>query len=276
MFHDVKMSQDLTSPLVYNRVHRTCPALVHAPGKLEESPWWNALKEEVFSTRDTYSECESLAIVTWNSGAPNQFTTARGHSLGWFERSLAHFGVQYTVLGSGIGDRWINRMKMDLTIEFLANSDRELVLGADSSDVLLVADPRRIVEAYRQQEAEVLFNAEKKSWPPELKEMRRFERRVTRGPFRFFNSGVWIGRREACLRAFSAAKRWAEQLKVRPNSDQICWKHAYQELYPAVQVDWRCTAFQNLNQVRREIEVRGRRLPRSSGIFCRMTRGWFG
>ncbi len=79
-------------------------------------------------TRHTYEACDGLAIITWNSGSPNSVMAFRGHTLGWFERCLAHFGVQHTVLGVQIGSAWTNRMKIDLTIDFLATSDRELVL----------------------------------------------------------------------------------------------------------------------------------------------------
>jgi hypothetical protein len=257
-------------PLVYNRAHRTTPGLVHAPGKLEESPWWNPVKQAVFATNAGYGGCESLAIVTWNSGAPDPILSVRGHTLGWFERSLAHFGVPHVVLGGDIGAAWNNRMKLDLTIEFLARSNREFVLGGDSSDVLLVADPRTMVDACRRHGARVLFNAEKHQWPREARETARFERRVSRGPFRYLNSGLWIGRREDCLRAFQSARRWADQLTAHLRSDQICWKYAYRELYPAIQVDWQCRVFQNLNRVDREIEVRGQSLPRTRSLFHSM------
>jgi hypothetical protein len=267
----MKLSAD--NPLVYNRVYRTCPSLVHAPGKIDESPWWETIKEELFKSPRSDERCESLAVVTWNSGSPNSVLDRRGHTLGWFERSLAHWGLGCTVLGGGIGAAWYNRLKIDLTIDFLHKCDRELVLGADSSDVLLVGQPRRLIDAFHRQPAEVLFNAEKNSWPPRTKTLGAFERRVGRGPFRYLNSGVWLGRREACLRAFKAARQWAERLDGWPTSDQICWKYAYRELYPLVQIDWRCELFQSLNQVRHEIDVRGNKPPLISCLY-RFTRGW--
>jgi hypothetical protein len=257
-------------PLVYNRVYATYPGVVHAPGRLKESPRWERLKQAVFATQRSYGECESLAIITWNSGAPDPTLSVRGHTLGWFERSLAHFGVPCVVLGSDIGGAWNNRMKLDLTIEFLAQSTREFVLGGDSSDVLLVADPRSILAAYRHQDVKVLFNAEKNDWPRDDATIKQFEHRVNRGPFRYLNAGLWIGRREDCLRAFQVARRWADRLTAHPKSEQFCWKYAYRELYPDVQADWRCAVFQCLNQVRGEISVRGQTLWRYRGLFHTM------
>ncbi len=250
-----------TPPLLYNRLYRTAPLAVHAPGKPKESPWWETVKRHALAEAPIPGPCESLAVVTWNSGAPESIRKLRGHTLGWFERSLDHRGVPYTVLGQGIGEAWTNRMKLDLTIEFLAARREPFVMGADSSDALLIGDPRAIVERFRQQEAGMLFNAEKQFWPPELKDMRRYEDGVCRKPFRYLNAGLWIGRREACLEAFRRARVWADRLALREESEQVCWKHAYRDLYPAIQIDDHCRIFQNLNRVRREVRVGGERLP---------------
>jgi hypothetical protein len=235
--------------------------LVHAPGKLHESPWWEPVQTAVFGSTATYISPPSLGIVTWNSGAPDSILSVRGHTLGWFERSVAHIGLEATVLGGDIGSAWTNRHKLDLTIDFLSHTTHRYVLGADSSDALLVGDPHAMLERYLRLGAPMLFNAEKNFWPPELGDLRAFEDRIGRGPFRYLNSGAWLGRREACLEAFRAAKRWAERLAERPTSDQICWKHAYRELHPMIAVDDGCAVFQNLNRVRREIRVQGQSLP---------------
>lgn len=248
-------------PLLFNRTYRSHPGVVHAPGKLHESPWWEPVKAAVFGSTATLTSPPSLGIVTWNSGAPDAILSVRGHTLGWFERSVAHVGLEATVLGGDIGSAWTNRHKLDLTIDFLSHTTHRYVLGADSSDALLVGDPHAMLERYLRLDVPMLFNAEKNFWPPELADLREFEDRIGRRPFRYLNAGAWLGRREACLEAFRVAKRWAERLAERPTSEQICWKHVYHELHPMVAVDDGCAVFQNLNQVRREIRVQGRSLP---------------
>jgi len=262
-------------PLIHNRIHDTHPSLVHAPGKLDESPWWDRVKQEIFRTPRVSRANDSLAVITWNSGSPNPTLSVRGHTLGWFERSLDHFAVSYTVLGGGIGSAWTNRLKLDLTLEFLGTTTADFVLGGDSSDVLLVRDPGAALAEFRRQDAGVLFNAERNPWPKQLADVKAFERRVALAPFHHLNSGLWIGRRDALIRAFTAARRWADRVEGDgwPASDQACWKLAYRELYPSVQVDDRCRIFQALNGVRREITVGGRTWPRFNWLFRRAGRG---
>jgi len=151
--------------------------VVHAPGKLHESPWWEPVKTAVFASTATYTSPPSLAIVTWNSGAPDAILSVRGHTLGWFERSVAHVGLEATVLGGDIGSAWTNRHKLDLTIDLLSHTTHRYVLGADSSDALLVGDPHAMLEQYLRLDVPMLFNAEKNFWPPELRSLREFEGR---------------------------------------------------------------------------------------------------
>ena len=259
--------------LVYNRIHQTTPLLVHAPGKIAESPWWGMIKAAVLAAPRSSDPQPSIAIVTWNSGAPSTHMGLRGHTLGSFERSLDRQGISYVVLGQNVGAAWTNRMKLALTLEFLTRTDADVVLGADSSDALLIGPARELLGRFLSQEAELLFNAEKNHWPP-IEELERFETGVARGPFRYLNSGVWIGRRSACLRAFEAAARWSDRLTTHPRGDQICWKYAYRDLYPSIQVDWRCALFQCLHRTQREISVGGRRYPPSVTLLQRITGRW--
>lgn len=257
------------APRIVNRVHRTLPAIVHAPGTSDESPWWPSIRRRVMAGTSRFDLPTGLAIITWNSGSPNAIVSRRGHPLGTFERSLDHRGLPYTVLGRDRGSEWTNRMKLDLTLEFLAGTQAELILGADSSDVLLILPPAVIVARFNQQPAPVLFNAEKNPWPREAAPIFPFERMVAPRPFHYLNSGLWIGRRQALIEAFTEARRWADRLTAKPDSDQICWKYAYRELHPQVGIDARCAVFQCLNQVRTEIEVDGLRWPRLSWLTGR-------
>ncbi|MGE0551878.1 MAG: glycosyltransferase domain-containing protein [Gemmatimonadales bacterium] len=254
------MSRWPHTPLIRNRRHGTTPGLVHAPGRAGESPWWPRIEERVLSASHRYRPRDGLEIVTWNSGRPNSILSVRGHRLGTLEASLDRFGIPYTVLGGSVGDRWTNRMKLELTLDHLRRSAAELILGADSADVLLVDDPGRIVDAFAGQPARVLFNAEKNPWPRQLADVASFERQVAPAPFRHLNSGLWIGYREALIEAFGHALAAAGSSEV-PGSDQACWKQVYRERYPAIQVDARCRCFQTLNLVRREIVVDGERWP---------------
>ena len=245
---------------VRNTVFDTRPLVIHAP-QAADCPWWEILLAEVFAAERRYTKPDDLVILTWNSGAANADLAVRGHALGWFERSLEHVGLPYHVLGAGIGSAWTNRMKLDLTIEFLENTDAPFVFAADSTDVALIGDPGEILRRFLSRESGIVFNGEKNCWPADFPDLQRWEEEVGQPPFRYFNAGVWIGTREAGLAAYRTARSRAEELGSYPTSDQVCLKHAYRELYPAVVVDHRCEMFQNINRVRDEIEVRGRGLP---------------
>ncbi|MBM4187454.1 MAG: hypothetical protein FJ206_09100 [Gemmatimonadetes bacterium] len=257
-------------PLVLNRRTGTAPVLVHAPGTDRESPWWLPIRRRVFEEPGRHEVPPGLALLTYNSGHPNEILSRRGHGLGWFERSLEQAGLPYVVLGQGLRSEWRNRLKLELTLDFLRRTAAQMVLGADSSDVLLVGDPARLVARLSTTPDRVLFNAEKRPWPREAREVFRFERTVARGPFRYLNSGLWLGRREPLIAAFECAARWAGRLTAKPDSDQICWKYAYRELYPAIEVDTTCSVFQCLNDVGPELEVAGVRWPRLSWLTGRL------
>ena len=136
----------LSRSLVYNRIYGTQPFIAHAPGKVDESPWWKVLRAAVFASEDRFTSPPSVDVITWNSGRPDSIPSLRGHSLGLFERSLDHFGVRHTVLGAGLGKDWSNRMKLDLTLDFLSQSGADFVLGADSADALLIGDVGVLLE----------------------------------------------------------------------------------------------------------------------------------
>ncbi len=217
------------------------------------------------TTQRRYENPDDLAIITWNSGIANPDLGVRGHALGVFERSLEGSGLRYEVLGRGIGSAWTNRMKLQLTIDFLERTNALYVLAADSTDVVLIGDPAEVLRRFRQQEADVVFNAEKNCWPADLPDLQEWEEGVGQPPFRYFNAGVWIGRPEACLEVYRVARRWSEELDIYPTDDQVCLKHAYREVYPRLVLDHRCEMFQNLNRVRDEIQIRGRGLPSRVG-----------
>jgi hypothetical protein len=233
--------------VIVNTYYQTQPLIFHAQGKSEFCPMWAfVLKYWENSPKISYGDDSRLDIITWNSGEFNNINCKK--NLGTFERSCSVYGVNPIVLGQSYGKSWHNRLKILTTISFLAQSKKPYVMGCDSSDVLLVGNPREILDRFLQEDCEAMFNAELLRWPdkPNLEE---FEKSVGIAPFYYFNSGVWIGQRKFCLKFYREADIFSRKTKHNPFSEQVCTKQAYHLLYPLVKVDHTCKLFQTLNRI---------------------------
>jgi hypothetical protein len=229
--------------MLRNRQFGTAPLVVHAHGPHATKPHWQPIRDAFFAQeRRELGAPHDLTIITCNNGH---------EAMGLLESSLDLLGVPYLVTGRGI-DPWVNaRDKPRAILEAAKKVETELLLYADSRDAILLDDPRRIVDRFRAGfDADLVFAADRMNWPP-LVRFGSFENEVApkgAGDFRYLNGGVWIGRTEFCREVFAEAATMPP-LPEMPESEQGILKQLFQKHHPRVQLDYRCSMFQNIGFV---------------------------
>lgn len=214
--------------------------MVHAHGPHAHKPYWQPIRDRFFSQPARHlGPPEDLTILTWNNGH---------HAMGLLEKSLDHLGVPYLVKGEGIAE-WVNsRHKPLLTCEAAEAVRTKYLMGIDSRDAIMLDDPRILVRRFeREFSCELVFSADRVNWP-NSEEFREFEESIPaakESEFRFLNSGVWIGKTEFCRRFFAEAVR-TEPDPNASQADQGIFKRLFIRHYPKVQLDYRCSMFQNI------------------------------
>ena len=226
-----------------NLTFNTRPLVVHAQGPHMNKPYWQPIRDKFFASQpQKLTLPKNLTILTWNNGHD---------SMGVFEKSMAHLGLPCLVLGKGV-DEWINsKHKPLLTYEALKNIDTEFVMGVDSRDAILLDDPAKILNAFKQDfQCELLFSADLMNWP-NLPPFKKFEDECVKDidtKFKYLNGGIFIGKTDFCLDFFKEAVA-TEPMPQAPTSEQGILKQVFQEFYPKVQLDYKCQLFQNIGFV---------------------------
>ncbi|HPD17895.1 MAG TPA: hypothetical protein PLE19_23400 [Planctomycetota bacterium] len=233
-------------PAVVNLVFDTRPLVVHAPGLAGKNELWQDLQAEFFQTpARQFGPAGDLTILTWNNQA----------APGVLQRCLDHLGVPYLVLGQGVKE-WKNLHKIRLTREALGGVQTRYVMGLDAADVLVLAHPLAVLERFQREfSCRLLIGAETHCFP-EIAELRRFEDSLpgATSPWRYLNSGMWIGETAFCRGFFAAAAEaepWPGDERFL-RSDQGVLKKLLRRFYPDVLLDTQCRLFQNINLPRGE------------------------
>lgn len=237
--------------MVVNLLFDTTPVVIHAQGRHSHKPYWKPIKENFFSSpAQKLGAFADLTILTWNNGH---------EAMGVLEQSLAHLGVPCLITGAGIKD-WVNsRDKPQLTLEAVNNIQTKYVIGVDSRDAIFINNPHLIVERFEQEfSCELVFSADRMNYPNQ-KIFRDFEDSIpnaSESEFCYLNGGAWIGKTEFCREFFAAAVKTEPEAEV-PEAEQGILKKLFKEFYPKVQLDYRCSMFQNIGFVFNSIlEVR--------------------
>jgi hypothetical protein len=228
---------------VRNLIYDTKPLAIHAQGAHSLKPFWEPIRSAFFATEPRRVEpVADLTILTCNNGHP---------SLGLLEKSLAHLGLSAMVAGGGVTS-WRNSIDKPQSIyAALDRIETEYVLFADSRDVILLDSPGPILQQFQAMKGvEMVFGADRMSWPP-VKAHRLFERSIfpeVTGDFYYLNGGLWIGRTSYC-RTFFAAACQIEPVPEAPDSEQGILRELFLQHYPTMQLDYRCSMFQNVGFV---------------------------
>jgi len=119
------------------------------------------------------------------------------------EQSAKKYGVEVHNLGKD--HPWRDPMeglagmpKIQLVNEYLATlQDDDVVLFMDGYDTFFADDPKEVLERYLQFGADIVFGAESEHWPLVDDEFMRNKWPDTGTPYKYLNSGLYIGRAKA-------------------------------------------------------------------------------
>jgi hypothetical protein len=218
---------------IHNTMYDTTPVVVHNPGNRAVEKWHEVTGKLFSSPRRIIGEIEDTTIITWNN-----------KELGYLERSLSRLGVPYRVLGRD-RTKWMNRMKIDLTLKALDGIDTKYVIGVDSCDAVFVDDPHIAIERFARKGCKMIFNGTPSSWP-DLPDM-EFE---PPGDFyQFLNAGAWIAE------ARFAKTFWERCLTIEfprfddrfLNGSEQKYVRAAAKHDPQIGIDSKCEIFQLLH-----------------------------
>lgn len=238
--------------LVKNLITSTSPGVLHRNGNpVEWEGRWERLVAEFFEEAQTPCEpCLELTAITWRT-RPSKSVA---------ERSLERWGVRYLTLGRYLPE-WRNDMKLYLNAEALERVTSAYVMGLDADDVLLVSDPHQIVAAFKEFDCDLVFSAEKSSWPP-VPFLTEFEAAIAESAYAYLNSGAWIGRTDVCRRFFRDCLNEddgdivaAHPARGAFRDDQGRTRKTFRRYHPAARLDYHCRIFQSLWAVPLDGEV---------------------
>ena len=232
--------------LITNLLTGSSPGVVHRNGNPPE--WedrWEEIVAEFFEEEQGPCEpCPDVTVLTW--------TNRQTKSL--VEQSLDRWGVPCLTLGRHLPE-WRNDMKVFLNADALGRVRSTYVLALDADDVLVVSGLRSILAAFTSFDCEIVFSAEKNSWPM-VPHFARFEESIAESAYCYLNSGGWIGTTDACRRFFRdcLAEDIGDILAAHPSTavfrdDQGPTRKTFRRYHPTARLDYHCRIFQSLNQV---------------------------
>ena len=229
--------------MIINTINKTAPSVIHAP---DESEIWNKLVKLENLSDKKFKNHDDLLILTWNN-----FKTSP------LEECLIKRNLSFEALGKDI-NIWNNLNKFTLNLEAIQNSNKKYIMGLDANDVLVVRDPKFIVDEFEKNDCELMFNAESFFYPNFMDiryylENKKFQDSIGKTKYRFLNSGSWIGKRDFCLKFFedcSNIRIWemfdcTGRMKLF-NCDQSVVHSVFKKYYPKVQLDYFCKIFFNI------------------------------
>lgn len=229
--------------MITNTIFKTRPLVVHAQGPHINKPYWKPIRDKFFQApKRQITPQKDLTIITWNNGH---------EAMGVFEKSMEHLGLSCMVLGKEV-ETWVNSKHKPLTTyNALKEIKTKYVMGVDSRDAILLDDPTKILERFKQLfDCELVFSSDLMNWP-NIPTFKKFEDACAEGidtKFKYLNGGIFIGETEFCKAFFKQAVA-TPPIDLAPKSEQGILKQVFQEFYPKVQLDYQCQLFQNIGFV---------------------------
>jgi hypothetical protein len=200
----------------------------------------------------------NLTVVAVANEEPKHDYLLRGW--GAFLKSSRRYGYEPVILGwaepwGGLG----SKPKLLKSAIEAGVVNTEYILFADAYDVWFATSPRHLLERFHDFNCDIVWNAEKNCFPTTDWARHHPE---TDSPFRFFNSGLSIGKTQSYLAAINqmGAEYWTEDHQRSDGSwfhlnDQNEWmaKFLFGQCAPEepkMKLDTTCQLFQTLVGVR--------------------------
>lgn len=225
-----------------NLIYNTYPLVLHSPGDYNQFPFLIEKSKKYSQKKKELSD--DLTIFSWNNSKEK----------GILELLLDKMNIPYFVLGKGILD-WKNKLKINLTINFLKTVKTKYVLAMDCFDVIILDNPNRILERFKlfYSDKKLIFNATAYIAPYIKASYDLFMKKhfKDRGPFCNINAGVWIGETEFCLKFFQKCLNYEKDINIKykkvEHSEQLRVKLAFADNCNYIDIDSDCKIFQVLN-----------------------------
>ena len=129
-------------------------------------------------------------------------------------------------------------LKLKLVNDFLNEHDsKDIVLFVDAYDVVFKGNVTDILERYKTFSKPLVFGAEKTCFPGEF--YSKYPEHTKEYPFRFLNSGLFIGTVSAIRECFQ------EYVYVDGINDQAWWKQKFLDRPDLIELDYNNTLFLN-------------------------------
>lgn len=172
--------------MIYNFIKKTKPIIVHCPIYDEHNG--NILFEEIIkkiyrSKKTSKKKYSNLEIITWNNSNKKSL----------LEISLEKFNIYPIILGKN-EKTWSNLKKIQLTKDFLAQTNADYIIGVDAFDAVFLKHPNLVLDIFLKKNTSIIFNATIGNWPP-FKELRDLEEK--KFDQYSLNSGAWVGEKES-------------------------------------------------------------------------------
>lgn len=220
------------------------PLVLHKNGEAGHRIWDQA--QFCFRPQKQQLPCD-LTIITWNSRDRK----------GCLEKSLDELGLPYISLWA---DNWKTSMKIALNVSALKFINTEYTMAIDSFDAMLLSSDS-VIERFLSEDCDILFSGETNSYP-RVPHLTNFEDKLSDSPFRYLNSGGWIGNTQFCRQYFEKCDVADPTSFYRHDNREIVWNDdqgrtrlVFQTMFPRAKIDYRCNIFQCLYGVTDEVKL---------------------
>lgn len=217
-----------------NILYNTFPKIIHSPSPFDYSKKWLLIQNHVLKLNHNYKWEENLTVFTFNNTK----------NKGLLQSNLDNFNLPYNTLGENIQD-WSNRLKISLINNYLSTVKTDYVIGLDCFDILLISNPKNIIELFKKNKCNLLFNATTVNYP-DIKEYEFIESNICKNaPFKYLNAGAFIGETKFCQHFYSQVLNYKNNFTEKFSfSEQVIVKPIYHKLHPQVKIDSNCELFQ--------------------------------
>jgi len=139
---------------------------------------------------------------------------------------------------------WNNRVKDSVLKDYLINLDEnDIIMFVDGYDSILLAQPEEILRTYDLFKSDLVFSTEINCWPDKhLAD--EYKHNADSGPFKYLNSGGFIGRVGTILK-FLVEDQFGVDVNYQ-TSNQYVWTKRYLTNSGIISLDTDCLIFSTL------------------------------